>query len=685
MTTLRSALLGLALVGGLACGSGGSDDPSTDVGKELPTDTVQSDTPPPDSNPTDTDPADGTRTACTPREAIAPTASFFTDISEASGIRVGNYDPSPPIPVPINDHSRLGFVDIDGDGWDDLVTHSLFPNPANAGIPFEHLVFRNKGDGTFEDVSDASGLRTSQSGSFLFADVDNDGDQDCYAALDYPLPGHTSQILLNDGSGVFTPLPGSGIDGAFLPQIAANGVFFDANNDGNLDLFVGTGHTGYAAADLFFWGKGDGTFEYAANVLTGGSSLQQPTNGCVTCDYDNDGDLDIFVSTYGVSTANGLNILWENQGGTFMNVAVEKGFASLGTGNPWLAETGYGKDVEPGKASGEFMGSNGFGIDCGDVDNDGNMDVFLTTISHPVNSIYSRKWSDATQLLKNMGSTHSHVLQNVAADRGVPFNEGDVDGAMVDFDNDGRLDLSMSRDKKYEKAYTTDDQKAWFGLMWQQADGTFQSLGINSGINSPDAVIDASLTACTSDATCTDGEACLKDKCRRPCTSNADCPSPHEICRTGGFCKLLLGMKNAQNHGWADIDHDGDLDLFVGGRDTGGGRPNFLFRNDIGHENRWIALRLVGDGITINRDAIGARVTLNFADEILTREVKSSRGMHNSMDTRALHFGLGDRGCDYTLNVRWPDGTTASFTPDDFPEESYLTLSYPDSLTVATP
>jgi hypothetical protein len=57
--------------------------------------------------------------------------------------------------------------------------------------------------------------------------------------------------------------------------------------------------------------------------------------------------------------------------------------------------------------------------------------------------------------------------------------------------------------------------------------------------------------------------------------------------------------------------------------------------------------------------------------------------MHASADTRALHFGLGDRGCEYTMEVRWPDGVTASFQPGDFPEEAWLQLTYPDQLTVA--
>jgi hypothetical protein len=65
--------------------------------------------------------------------------------------------------------------------------------------------------------------------------------------------------------------------------------------------------------------------------------------------------------------------------------------------------------------------------------------------------------------------------------------------------------------------------------------------------------------------------------------------------------------KGAQNHAWSDIDHDGDLDLLVGGRDGGGGRPNFLFRNDLGHQNRALAIRVKGDGVKVNRDGIGTR------------------------------------------------------------------------------
>ncbi|NOZ01407.1 MAG: CRTAC1 family protein [Deltaproteobacteria bacterium] len=633
---------------------------------------------------------EATKPACLPRQPIVPIEDFFTDVSDASGIRTGNLVADPTKKIPINDHSRLAFADINGDGWDDIVMHSLFPNP-QAGIPFQHLVFLNNGDGTFTDFSDESGLRDVQAGFFAFGDIDNDGDQDVFAGLDIPLGNQTSTVLLNDGTGRFTTLSGSGVDAPGVPTVAGNSVFADFDGDGVLDLFVGNGHTAYAAQDALYMGVGDGSFIAAFTNLKG--NPKQPTNGCVTCDYDNDGDIDIIVSTYGVSTGLGLNILWENDGsGVFTNVAVERGFAGLATGNYWLSSTGNGTTPEPGKGPGTYMGSNGFGLDCGDVNNDGLMDIYLTAISHPVTFDYSRKWSDPSQLLINLGKDGGWAFANEFLDRGLPFNEGDIDGAMIDFDNDGRLDLSVSREKKYEGGYTEVDQKAWFGLMRQLDDGHFQSMGPQSGINVLDAEPSASLTKCTSDAECPeDGEKCLLSRCRRPCSSDADCPDPNEICgyywngdkgANDAFCKPLVTMKMAQNHAWSDIDHDGDLDLLVGGRDTGGGRPNFLFRNDIGSKNRWLAVRLAGDGDKVNRDAIGTRVSLVYPDRTLVREVGSSRGMYDSADTRVLHFGLGGLGCDYEMHVRWPDGTKRTFKPDQYPEDSFIRIAYPDDLQV---
>ncbi len=591
---------------------------------------------------------DAPRQCRSPRPVTPLETGYFTDVSDASGIREQNFDPDPPENMVINDHSRLGFGDIDGDGYDDIVAHNLFPNPRR-GIPFEHLVFRNNRDGTFSNVSDASGLRDLQAGFFLFGDVDNDGDQDVFAGLDDPIPSAASPspsnrhtLLLNDGQGHFAPKLDSGVNVAFqdasgnVLHLTGNAVFADFDGDANLDLFLGNGQTSYLAPDQIFMGNGDGTFVHASERLQG-PLIQRPSNGSVHCDYDNDGDQDIFVSNYGISQALGHDVLWENDGrGRFTNVAEARGFHALATGNYLLSQTGFGRTAEPGKTAAQWVGGNGFGLQCEDANNDGRMDIFITNISHPEAQDYARTWSDPSALLINLGPERGWAFENQWLDRELPFNEGDVDGGMADFDNDGRMDLSISRDRKYETnsdgspRYTTADQLGWFGLMHQEAGGGFAGVGLASGIND---------------------------------TVN----TPPE----------LLRMKGAQNHAWSDIDRDGDLDLLVGGRAGGrAGRPNFLFRNDIGSRNDWLAVRLVGDGDKVNRDAIGGRVALVYGDRTLLREVKSSRGTYNSMDTRVLHFGLGDLGCDFVMRVTWPDGTTVDVPGAAIPRNTHLTMRY---------
>jgi hypothetical protein len=561
---------------------------------------------------------------CEPQPLVAPGKGFFADISDASGIRVENFVPDPPMPIPINDHSRLGFVDLDGDGFDDIVAHSLFPNP-KAGIPFEHLVYRNNGDGTFSHFSDESGLRAVQAGFFAFGDVDNDGDQDCFAGLDIELPGEHNRLLLNDGAGHFTEKADAGVDAV---NLAGNAVFADFNGDANLDLFVGNGQTSYAVADQLFFGFGDGTSR-TSPASSCRAARPQPSNGSVACDYDDDGDLDVFVSTYGVSTYEGPQPPVGER---------RRRHHHRGRRRPRLRQPADRQLLARHHRQGP-----------GPRARRGPRRVRrLQRLRHPVRGRDRRRpprHLPHHHLAPRRRRLQPQVVRpQPAADQRRPRR---------------RLRLHQ-RVPRPRPPVQRGRRRRRHGRLRQRRPHRPVRLARQ-----------ASTSPLRRPSTSRAGSAC----CIRSPTaaSPASAPTAASTTREADY----LQMKAAQNHAWSDIDHDGDLDLLVGGRDTGGGRPNFLFENTLGSNNAWLALRLVGDGVKINRDAIGARVSVVFADWKVTREVKAGRGSYNSLDSRTLHFGLGDLGCDYTLELRWPDGTTQSLTPAEIGVNRYLTLEYP--------
>lgn len=354
---------------------------------------------------------------------------------------------------------RLLIGDVDGDGWDDVLG-------VRGGQPLDEdsgkletggqFLLRNQGAFGFEDISENSGLTGTGITQGQFADVDNDGDVDAFGGAYVNLSdlstdnGRRSSIFLNDGTGRFTEVPDNGV-GYEGPVAAA--ALLDYDGDGYLDLYEGAWLLKYpqpaSAPDKLFKGAGDGTFtETTSEAGIPTQPFQSnPCYGVMPADYNGDGRPDIYVANYGYAA----NALWRNDGdGTFTNMAKAAGVNYVAV------------DEMDGS------GGNGFGGDWGDIDNDGDLDLFVASIAHP----RYQPWSDRSVLYEN-GGGQEPTFAIITDKAGILYDEGDIDGTFVDFDNDGRLDLFTC--PVYPHHYAR--------LYRQNAEGTFNEVTYFAGIS----------------------------------------------------------------------------------------------------------------------------------------------------------------------------------------------------------
>lgn len=319
-------------------------------------------------------------------------------------------------------HSGPAFADMDGDGDLDLFVGGVQGDPS--------FVFRNNGDGTFTDVTAGSGidrLRSQQNVSSAFGDYDLDGDVDLLLAhwgtpRSNSTPGDTEHLWRNDSTpdairfvsvSVEAGLsPGiqnlrdpramrSEIDSTFVPSFA------HLNGDRWPDIFM---VADYNRSQVFI-NNGDGTFTNVTDV-----EVITDTNGMGSAlgDFDNDGDLDWFVTSIFrniLRTSPNGNRLYRNDGGTFVDITASAGVADGGWGwatcfldfendgdldlyhtNGWEFETHEGYDTDASRAfvsrgDGTFTNQassigladegQGRGVVCADFDSDGDVDIFL--------------------------------------------------------------------------------------------------------------------------------------------------------------------------------------------------------------------------------------------------------------------------------------------------------------------
>ncbi len=341
-------------------------------------------------------------------EPLADEPVEFEDVTEEAGFGDINY-------------IRVAWGDYDGDGWEDLLLNG-------------RSLWRNNQDGTFTDVTADAGIRGVNSNGGVWADYDNDGDLDFYATVHSFEDGDV--LWRNEGDGTFIDI--TSYSGEISDRLPTEGAAWgDYDDDGYVDLYVANYETasgtddplGIGTPDVLYHNNGDGTFSNVsreAGVELDGEPMVG--RGVAWCDFDDDGDLDIYVSNYRLDP----NFLWRNDGdGTFTDVAKEQRVQGYATEAP-AGGPRYGHTI---------------GSDWGDYDNDGDMDLYASNLAHPRFIMFS----DKPMLLENRRGTFLERWPT----SGIDYCETSSDPAWGDYDNDGDLDLYFTAiyDGRYSRLF----------------------------------------------------------------------------------------------------------------------------------------------------------------------------------------------------------------------------------------
>lgn len=324
--------------------------------------------------------------------------------------------------------SGVGWIDFDRDGWLDLLILNGCPLPVDPGRPGPGArLYRNRRDGTFDDVTERAGIRFVGYGQGVaVGDYDGDGWDDFYISAFGP-----GALYRNRGDGTFEDRTrAAGVAGEGWGSSCA---FADLDGDGDLDLFVVRYLAGTVAADgspaancsavggklgycpphifapetgLLFRNNGDGTFA-DVSADSGIASVSGNGLGLAIADFDDDRRLDIFVANDQMP-----NFLFRNLGGLRFEEAA----------------TRWGLAYDEGGRTQASMG-----IGAGDYDGDGRTDLFITNFTEEPDNLYRNVAPGAFQVMTAVARL------SAPSRRTLGFGTG-----CFDFDNDGRPDLFVS-------------------------------------------------------------------------------------------------------------------------------------------------------------------------------------------------------------------------------------------------
>lgn len=556
-----------------------------------------------------------------PAPPSVPGGISYADITEPSGLAAFQHvsgDAAKDYIVEVTG-SGVALWDYDGDGLPDiyLLNGSTLDHLRKGRPAPRAALFRNNGNRTFTDVTQAAGVGNERWGQGVCAgDIDNDGRSDIYVTnfgknrlYRQVEPGRFEDVAEQAGVAVDSWTTGC--------------AFGDYDGDGLLDLFVagyvtldvenlppaprgptpsaaasgpagGTDQGGMGAAykpgaafctyrgvpvmcgplgltgapDLLFRNNGDGTFTDVTEQAGVTDRRGLYGFGVAWFDMDDDGHLDLIVSN-----DSGPNSVFRNLGnGRFEDVSYVSGAALDGSGRSQAH----------------------MGVAIGDFDNDGRNDIHITNFADDFNVLYH-----------NEGGFFSDVSFRTGVARvSMPFLGWGTH--FLDYDNDGWLDLLAVNGHVYPDA----DQHPWNtsyaqrALLLRNVNGrTFEDVGAASGPG-------------------------------------------------------LTTPRVSRGSAVGDIDNDGGIDIVISNLD---GPPTLLVNEGKERRGGWLTVLLRGDPAQKTpRDAIGSVVFVTAGDRRVRGEVASGRGQISQSDLR-VHLGLGDARTISKLEVRWANAETVSY------------------------
>lgn len=457
--------------------------------------------------------------------------------------------------------------------------------------------------------------------SASLADIDNDGDLDLLFQGGNGARQLFRNNLIEERSLSFTNITTA--QGLVVPGVTGwSAAWADYDGDGRVDVFLGQNNLNSGIGALF------------RNTVTGFVNVSATTipdpgwhQNVAWVDANRDGMLDLMIAMEGPQ----LHELYLQN--------PESGFTAVGAAS--------GIQVP--------YGTKAYGMAIGDVDGDGDMDMYVSTCisgGNIRNNFFDNRLVPDGTLFYN----------DIADDNGTQFMDNSYHAEFMDVDDDGDLDLFMiGADAQETKLWLNNMDGTWTDVASIKGGPLLPHPGgdLNGG-KLIDYDNDGDLDIFGHDHLAANGRNDARMLFRNDGNWNfVDVTTAEGIANTN---------EGAYDSTWGDLDRDGDMDLIAA---TDNRAPERIFiSNASTNGNRWLQV-ILRDPLGKNTRAIGSQIYLTVGDRTWRRDANTNAGTFNQSDI-PIHFGLGEAETITRLEVRWPDGTETVLENVDV--DQYLTI-----------